>query len=814
MHFSQKLYFPILIICCLIILAFSAAFCQAENVFDVIRIGNILTYGDNHFHIKAPEAGNLMIKVHDDICVYRTMEWIVDAGESNISWDGCGYNKEKLYPKTYTISCVLQGESGAVYTKSFNTPVSFTAQSLQYALPSSQTLYISNPDEWFLEFRTVMDGTVIIELNPDNKDKDRISYAFSTDGGKINRKKYSLFNGKESPSTGQYTVHVYEASRPDEVISFPLTISEDIHEKAAVTVTGTIMPERGMSEKEIWDIMMRPSVVIDIDFFEHQDVFENPDLESRSLGTLHGQTQCLEVIKIENNWALVGAWNHEEAEYIEGWIPLQKLKVEEPQNEYGILIDKQKQTLSLFHHGIIVDTLFVSTGRPDENRLYQETSAGSFLTGYHRVNFSTNGKKYDYVFQYDGGNLLHQTPYRWGRNRKDFTLGRGYLGAKASHACIRIQSDPGESGINAYWLWTHIPYHTRVIILDDPLERRNFKQFLMSKKDKLQPLKNYLQLTDFKNYSVDCVTFTFGGNYIPGTKYINQLKGNSLLSFVKKGGKDKPFSGLKALFSQDDFTCVNLWSPLENTKDSFCNMPELNYCPASLSDLFEISSIEGVQISEQTIYDEKKEIIQSTEDTAGLRAVAICREKPVTVLIKGHLFGLASCSEQEYLKNPVIINQLINELKEKRCERIIMLISWGEEKGQYHSIIQEAMARKSVLAGADLIIGSHSHKLQGIDHMMDVPVIYSMGDLLDGSTWRKPKKQYGIIVRAVFSFDDNKLPPEITVIPIKPYGTELAHNNYSPTFDMNWEESSEMIDMIRKDSFNYSIEKTMFYRAR
>ena len=63
--------------------------------------------------------------------------------------------------------------------------------------------------------------------------------------------------------------------------------------------------------------------------------------------------------------------------------------------------------------------------------------------------------------------MIHQIPYYWGNGKKNFAAGTDQLGTKASHGCIRIQAEPSENkGINAYWLWTHIPYHTRVIVLE------------------------------------------------------------------------------------------------------------------------------------------------------------------------------------------------------------------------------------------------------------------------------------------------------------------------------------------------------------
>ena len=126
------------------------------------------------------------------------------------------------------------------------------------------------------------------------------------------------------------------------------------------------MPDRSMNDAEIWEMMMKPSVVVDIDYFQHQDVYSYPDEISESLGTLHGQTQGLEVIRIDGEWALVGAWNHEDASYVEGWVPVSKLKSEYPAKEYGILIDKQKQTLTVYRNGAVIDTLLVSSGRAEK----------------------------------------------------------------------------------------------------------------------------------------------------------------------------------------------------------------------------------------------------------------------------------------------------------------------------------------------------------------------------------------------------------------------------------------------------------------
>jgi len=170
-----------------------------------------------------------------------------------------------------------------------------------------------------------------------------------------------------------------------------------------ITVTGDIMPNREDSDREIWEKMMAPATVIDISNVAHQRVYQEPDYDSRVLGSLHGQSQCLSVLEIRDPWVRISAWSHERGQPVEGWVPQKVLKVVLPQTEYGILVDKKKQTLTLYQNGEKVDTLLVSTGRMTKGELYQETAAGSFLTDEHMSDYSTNGLKYDFVFRKGGG---------------------------------------------------------------------------------------------------------------------------------------------------------------------------------------------------------------------------------------------------------------------------------------------------------------------------------------------------------------------------------------------------------------------------
>ena len=468
----------------------------------------------------------------------------------------------------------------------------------------------------------------------------------------------------------------------------------------------------------------------------------------------------------------------------------------------------------MLRKGEKVGTLLVSTGKAEKNRLYQETSAGCFLTGCHRVNFSTNGKKYDYVIQYDGGNLLHQIPYDWGQNKKDFTNGRGYLGAKASHACIRIQAEPDENGLNAYWLFTHLPYHTRVIILDDPQEREATKEQLSRPENsKFDP--SILHITDhYGTESENQVQLTFGGNVIPGGSNGFNNRNESMSSFAEKNGYELPLKKISVLFRDDDLTCVNLCGFFQGSTAAEPSNKGIPYASAGMEAIFGNSSIELVSISQESLYSDGTEHIRNTAVALESYTKAIEQDQTDVKELKGHLIGFACCNESGYLSDPSVIDRLVSSLKDEQCEKIVFLISWKDNRDKSHRIIQEAMAHRCVRAGADLIIGYGQETIQGADYIEGVPVIYSLGTLLDGSTFSAPKNNMGLVIKAIFSFSNDCDPVSVTAVPINAYGnSNNGQNNYCPTADIPETDFSKAIQAFWNDTTDLVMNRLSFYYA-
>lgn len=77
--------------------------------------------------------------------------------------------------------------------------------------------------------------------------------------------------------------------------------------------------------------------------------------------------------------------------------------------------------------------------------------------------------------------------------------------------------------------------------------------------------------------------------------------------------------------------------------------------------------------------------------------------------------------------NPEKLYEAVAQAKEN-SDFVVVFIHWGTENVVEPDWAQLEQAPKLAQAGADLIIGAHSHCLQGIQYYDEVPVVYSLGN--------------------------------------------------------------------------------------
>ena len=113
-----------------------------------------------------------------------------------------------------------------------------------------------------------------------------------------------------------------------------------------------------------------------------------------------------------------------------------------------------------------------------------------------------------------------------------------------------------------------------------------------------------------------------------------------------------------------------------------------------------------------------------------------------------------------------MMNSIIREAREQ-CDYLIAYVHWGTENSEYYEAYQTDIAQEFFDSGADVIIGSHPHVLQGIGYVDGKPVVYSLGDF-----WFNGKTKYTAVVNMEVTIDGLV---ELSVLPCIQEGYETHY---------------------------------------
>ncbi len=80
---------------------------------------------------------------------------------------------------------------------------------------------------------------------------------------------------------------------------------------------------------------------------------------------------------------------------------------------------------------------------------------------------------------------------------------------------------------------------------------------------------------------------------------------------------------------------------------------------------------------------------------------------------------------------------------------VIVMPHWGSDYKDTPNYRQLHFDQVIVDSGADLVIGNHSHVIQGMREMDGIPVFYSLGSFVFDQDWSLATQQ-GIVVRVTF----------------------------------------------------------------
>ncbi len=263
------------------------------------------------------------------------------------------------------------------------------------------------------------------------------------------------------------------------------------------------------------------------------------------------------------------------------------------------------------------------------------------------------------------------------------------------------------------------------------------------------------------------------------------------------------FEKVKYLFDNDDYSYVNLEGTLTTYNKKTKKKYNFKGNPKYVNILKE-GSIEGVNIANNHSndygdigYSDTQKYLKEAEiDYFGHDNVLIKEIKGKKIAFVGYTgVGLWIDKDQEMVKT-------IKKLKEE-VDIVIANFHWGIEYSHAMTDVQRKRAHLAIDSGADIVIGSHPHCLQGMELYKDKYIIYSLGNFVFGGN-SNPKSigRECIIVKMYFNFVDGEYQGvKIKVIPCNISSTK-SRNNYQPIV-VDEKTKKAYINIMNKYSKNY-----------
>lgn len=226
--------------------------------------------------------------------------------------------------------------------------------------------------------------------------------------------------------------------------------------------------------------------------------------------------------------------------------------------------------------------------------------------------------------------------------------------------------------------------------------------------------------------------------------------------------------------------------------------------------------VDAVTLANNHVYDYGKEALLDTFtvlEEAGVPYFGAGRTleeamQPLYLEVEGKTVALVAASRAEKNKmtpqatdrEPGILRcydtelflQAIQEGK-ANADFCIAFVHWGTEYSYDLERVQLDTAREYLDAGADVVIGAHSHCLQGMEYYGGKPIIYSLGNY-----WFNNKTLDTMLLQLHFSGDDAQTELEVQVVPAVQSGCRT-------TYAQEEDEQRRIFDFLESISVNVEI---------
>ncbi len=253
---------------------------------------------------------------------------------------------------------------------------------------------------------------------------------------------------------------------------------------------------------------------------------------------------------------------------------------------------------------------------------------------------------------------------------------------------------------------------------------------------------------------------------------------------LRKQGGDLSFvmRNVRDLLSQDDLTIGNFESTLTTAPVYKTNNQFVFSAPPEYVEILKDGSFEAVSFENNHTMDHGEQGHKETTDTlteAGI--VWSTAEQMGEFEVKGVKIAMLSYwhlrerMERMYTEVPAKIAEI-----RPAYDLIIVSYHWGEELDYYPNKNQQKMGKLTIDAGADLVLGHHSHRINPIEEYNGKYIVYSLGNFSFSGN-NKPSDMSTFIFQIRFRIKDGEvLSSAFRIIPAR-ISSKRDYNDFAPT---------------------------------
>ena len=274
------------------------------------------------------------------------------------------------------------------------------------------------------------------------------------------------------------------------------------------------------------------------------------------------------------------------------------------------------------------------------------------------------------------------------------------------------------------------------------------------------------------------ITISAAGDFTLGY-YKGQSAGGRFDEVANNKGYAYFMNGVRNIFEQDDLTIINLEGPLTTRGIAKDKEFAIRGMPG-YAQILTLGSIEVANLANNHTYDYQKIGYDDTISVLKDSNIGYFGEDTTyfTTIngIRVGIIGANGWSDSNVVKEK--LKQRITSIKQK-VDLIIVEFHWGIEKDYYPNSVQKNLAKYVIDQGANLVLGSHPHVIQGIGTYKNTNIVYSMGNFCFGAN-KNPSDKDTFIYRQTFILTENGIvSEEAEVIPCSISSTKTK-NDYKP----------------------------------